>query len=360
MKKYVLSAVVTGLLVVPSVYAMDGGAAPAVEIEVPAVEVEVVTDDVAVDIGAIDEVKLDAVDAVVEVEVQIETVDVSDDSGIRFLGAPESIDDVEGGAVEDISVTGDDDAVRFKHFDVLEASPVDEVDPNFVDSGAESGTTFDDNGHPIQVCNLGSIADGELTLECPVAAEGEAANPVLMYSFGGRAGGDLPPNTEDQNSVDLASQSGVGVEAQDNSNEVLLRSHDNIQPNFRGGLTERGGESLAAASGAAGDSDAPNPQLLNDEQRGAVRGLRSEKESSKPRSGMGKLFSKFRKPKSEVILASATTTDKALSSKLAEIDRMRDTALRTGDQKALAKADKLEQALRAQSGKAMKIPTRTK
>lgn len=358
MKKYVLSAVVTGLLVVPSAYAMDGGAAPAVEIEVPAVEVEVTTEDVAVDTGAVDDVKLDAVDAVVEVEVQIESVEVGDDSEIRFLGDPESVD----GAV------------------------VDEVDPNAIDLGTDGGITFDDEGNPIQVCYISVMADGGECLEGPVVIEDGAVDPalfdlasqsgtpvdengepVVMYTFGASEGGELPlaaagpveGEAVDPNAEELAAQSGVVNDAEGNSNEVPLRSLDNIQPNFRGGVTDRGHEALAASS-TGDESDAPHPQLLNDEQRVAVRGLRTEEESAKPRSGLGKLFSKFRKPKSEVTLASATTTDKAFSAKLAEIDRMRDTALRIGDQKALAKADKAEKTLRAQAGKSSKIPTRTK
>ncbi len=403
MKKYLLSAVVTGLFVVPSAYAMDGGAAPAVEIEVPAVEVDAATDDVAVDTGAVDDVKLDAVDAAVDVDVQVETVEVSDDSGIRYLGAPEIMVCIDPLPVEDAPVTNVDDVVLFKHFDVLEAIPVDEngvpvesiggsvdslgqvmdypvegeaVDPNLVDLASQSGIAVEDNGIRIQpydepeVCTFPLVITVDGPVDCPVGGVDENGHqvwlvssgvepvdgngePVVFQTFGNIDGGELPQG---------APVDGGGEVEVTSLDDAPIRSHGEIQPNFRSGLTDRGAEAFSAAASnvvAVGDSDAPNAQLLNDEQRGAVRGLRSDEESAKPRAGLGKLMAKFRKPKSQVTLASGTA-DLALSSKLAEVDRLRDTALRTGDQKALAKADKLEKELRAKSGKVTKIPTRTK
>ena len=295
MKKYVLSAVVTSLLVVPSVYAMDGGAAPAVEVEVPMIEVEVAT----VDVSTLDITHVICIDPVVEVDPSIPI------------------------------------------------EPLDPIDP---------AIAVDPSGVDIKV-------DGEHAVcefpehQIPVDENGD---PKVFYCFGGMAGGELPSNTDGslenqesidgqgdvvRNTMDLASQSGV---------DVQLQSFDNIHPNFRNLMTDRGAGSLAAS--AAVDTNSPNPQLLNDEQREAVRGLRVDEESAKPRTGLGKLFSKFRKsPKSEVTLASATTTDKSLTSKLAEVDRMRDTALRIGDQKMLVQADQVERSLRA---KASKVTTR--
>ena len=334
MKKYVLSAVVTSLFV-PMAYAMDG-AAPAVEVEVPAVEITAV-EDLPVDDAVIEPIVVEAVDVLEDVDVGVRTLEVQVEVDVELK--PEVC-------------PGIDEAV-------LVGPPVDEngepIEVNHFGGMLDKGEVFDENGVPVE--SIGGTFDSLGLIYHPV--EGEAVDP---------------------NMIDLASQSGIklgdtgepvvfqtfgngGGEAEVTSvDDAPIRSHGEIQPNFRGGITDRGAEALAASSSAVvatDDSDTPNAQLLNDEQRGAVRGLRSEEESAKPRAGLGKLMAKFRKPKSHVTLASGTA-DLALSSKLAEVDRMRDTALRTGDQKALAKADKLEKELRAKSGKVTKISTRTK
>ena len=320
MKKYVLSAVVAGLLV-PMAYAMDGGAAPAVDVEVPTVEVEV---EVAVDPQPVDESPV--VDPVVIEDVPVETVEVLVET---FLGPPEQAPGVEDGETVQICIEMVDGTVEKE---IIAEGEVTLTEAELFDLASQSGGPVDENGSPVVLYSFGNVDGGELPQSAPVEGNGE---------------------------VEVTAVETTAVE------DSPLRSLDNIQPNFRGGITDRGAEALAASASIvvsnddAVENDAPNPQLLNDEQRGAVRGLRSDAEPVKPRSGMSKLLSKFRKPKAEVTLAS-TTTDKALSSKLAEVDRMRDTALRTGDQKMLAKADKLEQELRAKAGKATKIPTRTK
>ncbi len=372
MKKYVLSAVVAGLLV-PMAYAMDGGAAPAVEVEVPAVDVEV---EVAVDPQPVDESPV--VDPVAIEDVPVETVEVVVETDhIRFLGPPEQAPGVE-------------DTVSVEHFTELPEGAVEKeivvdgevtlTEVELLNLASQSGIAVDDNGEPIVVCHFGGVfrdgvdENGEPVPVCTLEPVGggavdpnlvdlasesgtpvdENGHPVVLYSFGNLDGGELPQSAPVEGNVN-----GEVTAVEDSP----IRTHGDIQPNFRGGIADRGAEALAASASIVvsnDDTDATNPQLLNDEQRGAVRGLRSDAEPAKPRSGMSKLLSKFRKPKAEVTLASATTTDKALSSKLAEVDRMRDTALRTGDQKMLAKADKLEKELRAKSGQAAKIPTRTK
>lgn len=342
MKKCVLSAAVLAMLV-PAIYAMDGAAEPVVEVEVPAVEtqveaevevpaVEAGTDEVQpVDVGG-EEVKLEVavcdllpVDPVVEVDGTVEKVTTDEMVEFRTM-------EVEG----EVNADGPKVVACFGD------------DPNLVDLASQSG-----------------IAEGDGT--------GEPVHPIF-YSFGAPAGAvdDAQPvegGAVDPNVVDLAAQSGVAVD----DPAITARGGDGeIQPYYRSlsGDGEQvhvmnfaaGGLAPGAADNAApvSASNLAEPQLLNDEQRGAVRGLRSEEESTKSRSGLGKFMAKFRKPKSEVTQASATVTDKSLSSKLAEVDRMRDTALRTGDQKALAKADKLEKELRAKAGTATRIPTRTK
>ena len=359
MKKYVFSAVVAGLLV-PMAYAMDGGADPAVEVEAPAVEVEI--DPVAVDPVAVDEVPVETVEVTVETD------------HIRFLGPPEQAPGVEDGVTVEIFTEVAEGTVE-KEIAVDGELTLTEVE--LLDLASQSGIAVDDNGHPIVICHFGgAFRDGvdengepvvctlepvgggavdpnlvDLTSESGSPVD-ENGRPVILYSFGNLDGGELPQSAPVEGNVEVTA-----------AEDSPIRTHGDIQPNFRGGITDRGAEALAASASVVvlnDDTDAPNPQLLNDEQRGAVRGLRADAESAKPRSGMSKLLSKFRKPKAEVTLASATTTDKTLSAKLAEVDRMRDTALRTGDQKMLAKADKLEQELRAKSGQATKIPTRTK
>lgn len=325
MKKYVLSAVVTGLLA-PMAYAMDGGAAPPVDVEVPSVEVPAVEApevEVVVDPLPVDEVAIDPV-AAEEVPVEEVAVEVSGETDhIRFLGPPEQAPRVDDGVVvvtclEAIEGMVDKECIKDVNGTLTEVE--------VTDLASQNGLPVDENG-----------------------------DPVVLYSFGNLEGGELPQNAPPEGEVEL-----TAVE------DSPIRNQVDIQPNFRGGIADRGAEALAASASIVtqvddvSGTDAPNPQLLNDEQRGAVRGLRTDVEPAKSRSGLSKLLSKFRKPKAEVTLASASTIDKSLSSKLAEIDRMRDTALRTGDQKMLAKADKLEQELRAKPRAATKIPTRTK
>lgn len=311
MKKCLLSAAVLGLLV-PAIYAMDGAAEPAVEVEVPTVETQVE----------------------VEVTVAAEEVPATDDLKVE-------VDSGDAPAFSDHEmIIVDRDGVA-----VCEPAPDFVVCPHVVEGEVEVTS--------VDTCEKD---DGSC----------EPVHPIF-YSFGAPGAVDdsapVDGGTVDPNAVDLASQSGIALEARGGDGE--------IQPNYR--TLNDGNEPVHVMYfGALAGGDAPaatpsslaEPQLLNDEQRGAVRGLRSEaEEPAKPHTGLGKFMAKFRKPKSNVTQASATTTvktDKALAGKLAEVDRMRDTALRTGDQKALAKADKLEKELRAKAGTATRIPTRTK
>jgi len=332
MKKCVLSAAVLAMLV-PAVYAMDGAAEPVVEVEVPAVETQVEV-----------EVTVTAEEAPVEGEVPEVAI-----CELQPAELPE-------GAVEKGVVDGTVEiAVCF--------APDGEIDPNTVDL-VEKGEINDEPAHPI------------------------------MYMFGapGVAVDDTQPSegeAVDPNVVDLASQSGIALEARGGEGE--------IQPNFRN-LDNGNGEQIhvmnfagGALNASLGSDNAANlaaPQLLNDEQRGSLHVVRNDDrvnaeasvngsvkadsahhESTHRTSGLGKFMAKFRTPKSEVIQASAATTasvhasaktDKVLAGKLAEVDRMRDTALRTGDRQALAKADKLEKELRAKATVSSRIKARTK
>jgi hypothetical protein len=89
---------------------------------------------------------------------------------------------------------------------------------------------------------------------------------------------------------------------------------------------------------------------LADESRGLGRLFRADDSEAKPGKG---LLSKFRKNKSagaqvtQVANKSLSKQDRALAAKLAEIDRLRDKAVQTGDVALLNKADKLEKAVRS-------------
>ncbi len=384
MKKYVLSAVVTSLLV-PWAYAMDGGAAPAVEVEVPAVETPAV-EEVAVDVGEVAPIEVTALEVEVGLEEPKPEVDPGDPV---LLGLPEVIEGESGttddrpevcefpheivvdgsvdcpvggvdenghqvwivsGGVDSVELPVDVDGnpIAVCYFGGVFMEPVEgeAIDPNLVDLASQSGISVDENGRPLE----GEVIDLSFQGGSTTSVD-ENGDPVIYY-FAAANGEELPQS---------APVGGGGEDEVTAVEDSPIRLHGDIQPNFRSNLTDRGPEALAASSNAIVAEAPAETQLLNDEQRGAVRGLRSDEEPAKPRSGMSKLLSKFRKPKAEVTLASATTTtDKALSSKLAEVDRLRDTALRTGDQKMLAKADKLERELRAKAGKVTKIPTRTK
>ena len=345
MKKFVLSAVITGLLG-PLAYAMDGGGAPPVEVELPAV----------VDVPV--EIDLPAVVDLPAVEVEIPAIETPV---------------VETPAVEEVVIPEFVALPCEREFPGREQGnpevPFCPVGPGF---GGEGTLPIDENGDPVE-CFLPGIQVMRLDENGLVVCEGvdpapvdDNGDPVVFYSFSSAAGGELPSqaysglnnSTEDPSeAVDNRSEEGTAI-------RNIMSS--GLLPNFRGGVSEREPELPEARS--QGDAHAADPQLVNAGQRGlerstehrAERSLRAGDESPAPRTGIGRLFAKFHRSESEVTPASAPGIDKALTSQLAGIDRLRDTALRTGDQKLLARADKLEQELRARSGQGTRIPTRTK
>ncbi len=391
MKKYVLSAVVTSLFI-PMAYAMDG-AAPAVEVEVPVVEVEISgaetlpggesppVDEAVIDPIVVESIEVEAVDVRQDVFVGLRTLEVEVEVDVELK--PEVCPGIDEAVLvgppidengEPIAVCWtfgapiDDDQIVINRGPAVGVEGDVETtltEAELFDLASQSGVAVDDNGEPgttevkPEDCEFSHFITVDGPVDCPVGGVDENGHQLWIVSSGVEPVDD---NGEPVVFQTFGNVDGGGEVEATSLDDAPIRSHGEIQPNFRGGITDRGAEALAASASAVvstDDSDAPNAQMLNDEQRGAVRGLRSDEESAKPRAGLGKLMAKFRKPKSEVTMASGTA-DLALSSKLAEVDRMRDTALRTGDQKALAKADKLEKELRAKSGKVTKIPTRTK
>ena len=290
MKKLLLSAVVTSLFV-PMAYAMDHGAAPAIEVELPAVA-EPAVDAVPVD--------LVPVDFVLEPPVG-------------------GGDDAQLDLPKDLPVPGDDFDPGMTQRDGHGIFSVDPDDPSVVICyfGGVVTEELDENGEPIVACE-------DFPGHQPV--DGEDSDPVAWS---------------------LMSLSGVSDDG-----DSPIRA-------FSSGVAHRGAEAHSASSAGGGD-DAPNPQQLGDEQRGAVRPLRTDSEPAQPQHGVGKFLAKFHAPQPEVTQVSATTTDHALPAKRADIDRMRDTALRTGDQKLLTKADKLEQELRAKPSRMARFFSRSK
>ena len=323
MNKSVLSVVVTGLLV-PMVQAMDGG--PPVEVELPEVAVPHV------------EVELPTV------EVELPTVEVE-------LPAVVELPEVADQAVEN---AGDPVPVELP-IDSEFSGPENEnaVGHRFLNSLGLGGP-FAERGRP------DALAD-EPGTPLPVEALADAEHPVIYSAFSAAA--------ENRS------------EAADNRPEVGASIREflggGLLPNFRGGVAERGPE-IPVDRSALEETPAAIPLLINNGQRGAERSaehraerslqrgdehraersVRSGEESDRPRTAIGRFFSRTRPSESEVTPASAIATDTALSSQLAGIDRLRDTALRTGDQKLLDKADRLEQELRAKSGHVTRIPTR--
>ncbi len=259
MKKCVLSAAVLGLLV-PAIYAMDGAAEPAVEIEVPAVETQVEAE-VEVTVAS-EEVPAEEVAVEVEPLVEFERVIVEHD-GVA----------------------------------VCELEPVEKITTDeMVEGEPEIAVCFE--GDPSLMFRSG-VAVGE-------GGEGVEGGEPIMYMFGAPVEGGEPVAVEgeavDPNLVDLASQSGVAIDnLGGGEGEVVVTAIEDsptrggdgeIQPHFRnfsaGPVGGGDVELMAASSGGvtASASDLADPQLLNDEQRGAVRGLRSEaEEPAKTRSG---------------------------------------------------------------------------
>lgn len=345
MKKFVLSAVITGLLG-PLAYAMDGGAAPAVEVELPAV----------VDVPV--EIDLPAVVELPAVEVDIPAIDTP------VVDTP-AVDEVE--IPEFVALPCEREFPCREH-----GNPEVSFCPVGLGFGREGANPFDKNGDTVECFQLVihemPLDDNGLLIDEDVDPDSEDENgdSVMFYSFSSAAGGELPS----QAYRGLNHSSEDPSEAADNRSEegTAIRNlmSSGLLPNFRGGVSEREPELPAARS--QGDAHAAAPQLVNAGQRGAERSaehraersLRAGEESAAPRSGIGRLFAKFHRSELEVTQASAIATDTALSSQLAGIDRLRDTALRTGDQKLLARADKLEQELRAKSGQGTRIPTRTR
>lgn len=293
MKKLLVSAVVTSLFV-PMAYAMDHGAAPPVEVELPAVA-EPAVDAVPVD--------LVPVDFVLEPPV--------------------------GG--------GDDAQLDLPEVAEVPAIPGDDINPGIYHRDGHGIFSVDPDDPSVVICYFGGVVTEELD---------ENGEPIVA---GEDFPGHQPVDGEDSDPVgwSLMSMSGVS-----DDRDSPIRA-------FSSGVTHRGAEAHSASSAGGGDA-APNPQQFNDEQRGAVRPQRPDVEPAQPQHGVGKFLAKFHAPQPEVTQVSATTTDHALPTKRADIDRMRDTALRTGDQKMLTKADKLEQELRAKPSRMARFFSRSK
>jgi hypothetical protein len=153
------------------------------------------------------------------------------------------------------------------------------------------------------------IADSGVALEKDVSLENTAnLEDVPIQTFGG-AGGD------EVLMFSTATRGGEG----------------DIQPNFRNLSAETAGPESRSVVG--------NPSLLG-EHRDRLSGGR-ERNTSEAGKKPG-FLSWFKKDQSPAV----KTTDRA--KQLAEIDRMRDQAMRVGDRGLVQKADRLEAQLKAQ------------
>lgn len=87
------------------------------------------------------------------------------------------------------------------------------------------------------------------------------------------------------------------------------------------------------------------------EHRDSMRLAREGQTVTTRKVGLLHLFGK-NKSKSEATVRTVSTTERARAQKMAEIDKLRDEALKTGDRAKLAQADKLEAQLNAAPAKA--------
>jgi hypothetical protein len=114
------------------------------------------------------------------------------------------------------------------------------------------------------------------------------------------------------------------------------RGGDEIAPN------QRNLEMMSATGGVAVDQTSRGSLQLADEQRGQVRFFHDGAEKSKQPGFFAKLMGK-KAPRAMPV----SQTDRTYAKELAEIDGMRDKAVRTGDRALLAQADQKEAKLKA-------------
>lgn len=191
------------------------------------------------------------------------------------------------------------------------AAPAVEVVPDAVELTAEittlEVTTFEATSNDL-IATTG-IADSGPAFEKEVPFENTAnLEDVPIQTFGG-AGGD------EVLMFSTATRGGEG----------------DIQPNFRNLSAETAGPESRSVLG--------NPSLLG-EHRDRLSGGRERATSSAAKKPG--FLSWFKKDQSPVV----KTTDRA--KQLAEIDRMRDQAMRVGDRGLMQKADRLEAQLKTQ------------
>ncbi|MDZ4689483.1 MAG: hypothetical protein SH850_30780 [Planctomycetaceae bacterium] len=129
-----------------------------------------------------------------------------------------------------------------------------------------------------------------------------------------------------------------------------------IPANFRGGEQELSMNTAALGLPGLGDNRINlNAFGLFGEHRDSMRLAREGQTVTTRKVGLLHLFSKNKAKSGEATVRTVSTVEKARAQKLAEIDKLRDDALRTGDRARLAQADKLEAQL---NGAPAKTPSK--
>jgi hypothetical protein len=121
-----------------------------------------------------------------------------------------------------------------------------------------------------------------------------------------------------------------------------------IPANHRGGEQEL--SMNAAALGLPGLGDGRinlNAFGMFGEHRDSMRLTRDGQAVTARKVGLLQFFSRNKGKAAEPTVRTVSTTDRARAQKMAEIDKLRDDALKTGDRAKLAEADKLEAELNA-------------
>jgi hypothetical protein len=166
---------------------------------------------------------------------------------------------------------------------------------------------------PLEVRTLGTdaVADNEVLMSMTGVVDGNPEAPLEMQTM--MLGGEIPAN---------------------------FRGEQELSMN-------------AAALGLPGLGDGRisfNGFGLFGEHRDSMRLARDGQTVTQKKIGLLQFFGR-NKGKSEATVKTVSTTDRARAQKMAEIDKLRDEALKTGDRAKLAKADQLEAQLNAAPAK---------
>ncbi|HUQ68199.1 MAG TPA: hypothetical protein VM165_01675 [Planctomycetaceae bacterium] len=193
-------------------------------------------------------------------------------------------------------------------------------------------------------CVVGECLKCDLTLVDPVPVDVDvrtldggvvADDQILMMSATGGIADSGPVDENEMHTLSLGGE---------------------VPANFRGGEQELSMNTAALGLPGLGDNRINlNAFGLFGEHRDSMRLAREGQTVTTRKVGLLHLFSKNKAKSGEATVRTVSTVEKARAQKLAEIDKLRDDALRTGDRAKLAQADKLEAQL---NGAPAKTPSK--